>query len=241
MKVLIVGATSAIAQETARCFAAGDGASFLLAGRSAPRLEAVAADLRARGALAVDVWAGDLTSLTAPAEVLQAAGELDVALIAHGSLSDEVRAAADPAYRASEIAVNLTSPAAFAYAAAEHFRAKKAGQIALITSVAGIRGRAKLLWYGSAKAGLIAFSQGLRASLCRDGVAVTELRPGLITTPMSAAIKQGLLSTSAAQAGRLSYHAIKARREIAYIPGYWVIIMTIIRLIPEKIFQRMTF
>lgn len=241
MKILIVGATSAIALETARCFAAGEGASFCLAGRSAERLETVAADLRARGAGGVDVWAGDLTAFTAPAEVLRVAGEVDLVLIAHGSLSDEARGAVDPAYRASEILVNLTSPMAFAYAAAERFRAKKAGQIALITSVAGVRGRARLFFYGSAKAGLIAFSQGLRASLCRDGVIVTELRPGLIATPMTATLKHGLLSTSAARAGRLCHDAIQARRDIAYIPGYWRIIMTIIRLIPEKLFQRMTF
>lgn len=238
MKILIVGATSAIALETARCFAAGERASFLLAGRSAERLETVAADLRARGASEVKTWAGDLT---APDEVLRAAGAVDLVLIAHGSLTDETRAAIDSGYREAEIAVNLTSPMAFGLAAAEMFRRKKAGQIAFITSVAGVRGRAKMLVYGSAKAGLIAFTQGLRASLFRDGVIVTELRPGLIATPMTAAIKHGLLSTSAARAGRLCYCAIKARREVVYIPGYWRIIMTIIRLIPEKVFQRLSF
>ncbi len=238
MKILIVGATSAIAQETARCFAASEHAAFLLAGRSAARLEAVAADQRARGAADVQTWVGELTD---PAAVIAAAGDFDIILIAHGSLSDEPRAAIDPAYRAAEIAINLTSPMAFAYAAAEYFRPKRSGQIALITSVAGVRGRARIFFYGSAKAGLIAFTQGLRASLCRDGVTVTELRPGLIDTPMTAGVTHGLLSTSAGEAGRLCYRAIKARRDVAYIPGYWIVIMTIIRLIPEKIFQRMKF
>ena len=130
---------------------------------------------------------------------------------------------------------------AFAYAAAAEFRARRGGHLALITSVAGVRGRAKIFFYGSAKAGLIAFSQGLRASLVRDGITVTELRPGLIATPMTAHLPSGPLMTSAAQAGRLCHRAIKARQAIAYIPGYWRIIMTIIRLIPEKIFGRMNF
>lgn len=241
MRILIVGATSAIAAETARCFAARDRASFVLAGRSQARLDAVAADLRARGATSVQTWAGELTDPGVPDAVMRAAGDLDLALIAHGSLSDEKRAACDGGYRAGELAINLTSPIAFAYAAAAYFRAKRAGHIAIITSVAGMRGRAKIFFYGSAKAGLITFTQGLRASLSRDGVVVTELRPGLIETPMTAETPPGLLSTTAADAGQRCYQALKQRRLIAYIPGYWRIIMTIIRLIPEAIFQRMTF
>lgn len=241
MKILIVGATSAIAVETARLYAAREHATFFLVGRFAERLETVAADLRSRGAAGVETWAGDLTDPEAPAIVLARAGEIDRILIAHGSLSDEERAARDAAYRASEIAVNVASPLAFAYAAAGQFRARQAGQIVIITSVAGVRGRAKNFFYGSAKASLTVFSQGLRASLCRDGVVVTELRPGLIDTPMTSGMKQGLLSTSAAEAGRLCHAAINARRPVAYIPGYWVIIMTIIRLIPERFFQRMKF
>lgn len=245
MNIVIIGATSAIAQGAARRFAALDKASFLLAGREASRLETVAADLRARGAAAATVWAGDLTDEASPRAVLDRAaalGPIDLVLIAHGSLSDENRAATEPDYRRRELAVNLHSPMAFAYAAAETFRrGGKGGQIALITSVAGERGRAKNFFYGSCKSALIAFSQGLRANLLHERITVTELRPGFIDTPMTAGLRKGLLFTSAEKAGEECYQAIKARRLIAYIPGYWAFIMAIIRLIPERVFQRLRF
>jgi decaprenylphospho-beta-D-erythro-pentofuranosid-2-ulose 2-reductase len=246
MNIVIVGATSAIAKETARLFAFNDKAAFLLVGRFAERLENLAADLRTRGAAKVEIWAGDLLEArNAEAVFAQAAaalGRIDLVFIAQGSLTDEGRAATDGAYRAAQAGINFLSPAAFAYAAAELFRRQGGGgQIAMITSVAGERGRARNFFYGSCKASLIAFSQGLRASLFRDGITVTELRPGGVDTPMTAGMRKGLLFASAPKAGRVCYEAIQARRAVVYVPGYWRIIMAIVRAIPERFFQRMKF
>lgn len=247
MNVLIVGATSAIAQAIAREFARREHARYFLLGRDAGKLAAVAADLRVRGAAQAELWAVELTdpetALAACARAETAlAGPVDLVLIAHGALTDECRAAAEPAYAAEQMRLNLLSPVWFANAAAAYFRAgKRGGGIALITSVAGERGRASNFFYGASKAALSVFLSGLRASLWRDGVAVTELRPGFIDTPMTAHVRKGPLFCSAERAGELCAAAIRARRAVAYIPGFWRWIMLLVRAIPERVFVRLKF
>lgn len=251
MKIVIIGATSGIAQATARSFAARERASFFLVGRDETRLAAVAADLRARGAASATPFAMNLSATEGAADCLVKAehalsGRPDLVLIAHGSLSDEARAAREPGYARDELAINTLSPMAFAYAAAANFRAaaadgERGGHIALITSVAGERGRASNFFYGANKAALIAFCSGLRASLSREGIAVTDLRPGFIATPMTAHVRRSPLFCSAERSGELCAAALRRRAAVAYIPGWWRWIMLAVRGIPERIFQRLRF
>ena len=248
MRFVLVGATSAIAQHAAREWLRGEKepAAFYLLGRNQERLDAVAADLRARGAARAETWAGDLADPAAADGFMARAeaalgGAPDLVLIAHGSLTDEARAAVDPDYLAAEWNVNLLSPARFAAEAARVFRARRDGTLAVITSVAGERGRASNFHYGAAKAGLIAYCSGLRASLARDGVRLVELRPGFIATPMTRHLPAGPLVCPVEKAGRLCARAIRRGTPMAYIPGWWAHIMRPIRWLPEKVFGRMKF
>ena len=241
-RVLIVGATSAIAMETARAYAAY-GARLFLTGRDAARLDGVAADLRVRGAGAVETAVLDVTERRRGAEVMESAwaafGGLDVALLAPGVLPDQAQCQTSADDALAAIDVNFTSVVALLTPLASRFEASRAGCIAVISSVAGDRGRQSNYVYGSAKGGLDRFLEGLRNRLFRAGVAVVTLKPGFVDTPMTAGMRQGPLFASARRAGRAVYRAIERRRDVAYIPWFWRPIMAIIRALPEPVFKRL--
>lgn len=241
-RVLIVGATSAIAAETARVYAAY-GARLFLTGRHAGRLEATAADLRVRGAATVETALLDVTDrercATMVDQAWKAFGGLDIALIGHGVLPDQARSQASAEEAVQAIEVNFLSAVAVLTPLANRFEAEGRGCIAVITSVAGDRGRQSNYVYGASKGGLDRFLEGLRNRLHRSGVAVVTLKPGFVDTPMTAGMKQGLLFVSARRAGRAVHRAIERRRNVAYIPWFWRPIMSIIRALPETVFKRL--
>jgi decaprenylphospho-beta-D-erythro-pentofuranosid-2-ulose 2-reductase len=241
-RVLVVGATSAIAAETARVYAAY-GARLFLTGRDAERLDAVAADLRVRGARAVETAVLDVTDRERCDAVVEAAWAafegLDVALLAHGILPDQSRCQADAAETIEALEVNFVSTAALLTPLANRFESAHRGCIAVITSVAGDRGRQSNYVYGAAKGGLDRFLEGLRNRLFHAGVAVVTLKPGFVDTPMTAGFRQGPLFVSAGRAGRAIHRSIERRRDVAYIPWFWRPIMAIIRTLPEAVFKRL--
>lgn len=242
VRVLIVGATSAIAVETARLYAAR-GARLFLVARHPERLAAVAADLDVRGASAIHTAVLDATDHHRADDVVASAwtafGGLDVALIAHGVLPDQAacEASADEALRA--IDVNFGSVVALLTPLANRFAQVRAGCIAVISSVAGDRGRQSNYVYGSAKGGLDRFLQGLRNRLHRAGVAVVTIKPGFVDTPMTSALPKNALFASARRVGRGVYRAIEARRDVAYLPWFWRPIMLLVRSLPEPVFKRL--
>jgi decaprenylphospho-beta-D-erythro-pentofuranosid-2-ulose 2-reductase len=241
-RVLIVGATSAIANETARVYAA-NGARLFLTGRSLERLSAVADDLRVRGARQVATGILDIRDLAAHPALIDAAfaafGGVDVALIAPGTLPDQARCEASVDVTMEALAVNFTSAVALLTALANRFEAQREGCIAVIGSVAGDRGRGSNYVYGSAKGGLAVYLQGLRNRLHRSGIAVVTLKLGFIDTPMTAHVAKNLLFVDARRAGRAIYRAIEARRGVVYIPWFWRPILSVVRGLPEPLFKRL--
>jgi short-subunit dehydrogenase len=240
--MLIVGATSAIAEATAREFAKQGDALFLV-GRSELRLRAIADDLRVRGASSVSVRVQDLRDLAAVPALLDEAGAalggLDTALIAHGSLSDQKSCEASVDSLLDEFQTNALSYMVLCTHLANRFAAQKHGVIAVISSVAGDRGRQSNYAYGSAKAAVTAFSSGLRQRLQRDGVAVVTIKPGFVDTPMTAAFKKGPLWAAPGTVAKEIASAIIHGKPVIYTPGFWRPIMWIIRSIPETIFRRL--
>jgi short-subunit dehydrogenase len=241
-RVLIVGATSAIAAETARVYAARGARMFLVA-RNPDRLAAVAADLQVRGAAAVETALLDATDYRRCEEVVEAAwgafDGLDVALVAHGILPDQARCQASAAEALRSIDVNFGSAVALLTPLANRFETAGAGCIAVISSVAGDRGRQSNYVYGAAKGGLDRFLQGLRNRLHRAGVAVVTLKPGFVDTPMTADVPKNPLFASPRRVGRAIHRAIEARRNVVYIPWFWRPIMCLIAGLPEPVFKRL--
>ncbi|HET8869345.1 MAG TPA: SDR family oxidoreductase, partial [Aquabacterium sp.] len=195
-KILIVGANSAIAQACARRWVQRGDAVFLAA-RGADALKAQVQDLTVRGAKLIGSRVFDANQLEDHAALMQAAtealGGLDGILIAHGTLTDQARAQSDVAYALSEIATNGTTVISLMSLAAQQFEKQGRGGIAVISSVAGDRGRQSNYVYGSAKALVSAFASGLRQRMHKCGVSVTTIKPGFVDTPMTAAFKKGAL------------------------------------------------
>lgn len=238
-RVLIVGATSAIAAEVARLYA-GRGASLVLTGRNPARLAAVGDDLRVRGAT-VETEVLDMLDHDRHAAVVRQAfsARLDVALLAHGDLPDQERCQVEPGEAARVLQLNLVATVELLTLLAREFEAQRSGTIAVISSVAGDRGRQSNYVYGAAKAGVSVFLQGLRQRLHPAGIRVVTLKPGFVDTPMTAHLPRNPLASSPRRAGRAIYRAIEARRDVAYIPWFWRPVMALIRAMPEALFKRL--
>lgn len=241
-KILIVGATSAIAEATARLFAADGDRLFLLA-RNANRLSAVADDLRVRGAAQVETLTLDLTDTDRHEAVVDEAiarlGGLDTVLVAHGTLPDQQACQASFETTRREFETNLLSVVGILTPIANRFEEAKGGTIAVITSVAGDRGRQSNYVYGAAKGAVSLFLAGLRNRLYPAGVRVITLKPGFVDTPMTAGMPKNALFASPDRVARGIHRAIGKGADVVYLPWFWWIIMTIITSIPEFLFKRL--
>lgn len=241
-KILIIGATSAQAQATARLFAA-DGARLFLAGRNPQKLGDVAVDLKARGAASVDSMITDLNDFSRHQELIDAADAsldgLEAALIAHGSLGDQAAGQADFAVAEQELKTNLLSAISLLTILANLLEARGGGCLAVISSVAGDRGRQSNYIYGTAKGGLSIFLSGLRNRLQRSGVHVLTIKPGFVDSPMTAAFEKGFLWAKPEAIAQTIHSAMLKGKDVVYAPGFWRLIMFIIRALPEWLFKRL--
>lgn len=240
--VLIIGATSAIAEATARLLAERGHALYLVA-RDAEHLKTVASDLATRGAARVEQANLDVTDLDAIQPVLQAAfrafESIDVALIAHGSGSDEHACLTDPGTLRREFDINATATISMMAWLAGRLRQQGHGTLAVISSVAGDRGRRGNMLYGAAKAAVNAYASGLRQRLAKTKVRVLTIKPGWVDTPMTAGMhKNGLFATTD-RVARDIVHAIDKRRNVIYTPWYWRPIMSLLRHIPERLWRHL--
>jgi decaprenylphospho-beta-D-erythro-pentofuranosid-2-ulose 2-reductase len=240
-KVLIIGATSAIAESVARLYAARSAALFLV-GRNAARLDAIAADLRVRGAHQVATCSLDVNDIASHAGMLDSAwaahGGIDTVLIAHGTLPDQAACDASVDVALREFATNGTSTIALCTALA--LRLAPGSNLAVISSVAGDRGRASNYLYGSAKAAVTAFLSGQGQRLRKQGINILNIKPGFVDTPMTQAFKKGALWASADKVAQGIVRASDRRRAVAYLPGFWWAIMMVIKNIPEFVFRRIS-
>jgi decaprenylphospho-beta-D-erythro-pentofuranosid-2-ulose 2-reductase len=236
VKVVVLGATSAIAQAAARIWAER-GAELFLVARDPQKLAAVADDLRTRGGQ-VETLVQDLNE--DQAGLIERAGAADVMLLAQGILGDPQRRDTDPDYAELILRTNLIAPARLLTLLAP--RLQRGACIAALSSVAGDRGRAKVGIYGASKAGLDAFLSALRQRLQPAGVRVLTLKPGFVDTPMTAALPKTPLFATAAQIGSGIVRAVDAGRDgVVYLPWWWRFIMLVVKALPERVFKRLSF
>lgn len=242
-RILVLGATSAIAQAYARRRAA-DGAAFVLAGRREDRLCAVAADLMACGAAAAEPFVTDLAAIAGIEESVRALrmrfGDPDEALIAYGVLGEQAVAEHDLSAARGLFDINLTSPALWSLALLRERLADAPFTLVAIGSVAGDRGRASNFVYGATKAGLERFLEGLAQKYDGTPVRIITIKPGFVDTPMTAAIEtRGPLWATPDQIAADIHRAVAKGKRVVYTPWFWWAIMTIIRHLPWFLFKRL--
>lgn len=241
-RVVIVGATSAIAKEYARLIVSSE-TSYVLFGRDLSKLQDLEKDLKVRGAKNVYARQFDASNpATAKLDINSAKamlGRIDEALIAHGVLPDQADCEVSYESAAKSFAVNLLSPIAYVTALLEEFNSMGSGSIAVITSVAGDRGRKSNFVYGAAKASLSTYLAGLRHKYGRNrSIHILDIKPGFVDTPMTSHLKRGPLFASPERVARDILNAVKNRRGVVYTPWFWRWIMFIIRHVPESIFNK---
>lgn len=243
--ILIIGATSGIAEAVARQYATRGNRLFLVA-RNADKLKVVAVDLVARGAGAAQTFVMDANDAALLPAMIAAAWraypQIDVALVAHGTLPEQSRCETDTEYAVREFRTNAESVIACLTGLAQRFEKQGTGVIAVIGSVAGDRGRASNYLYGAAKAAVNTFASGLRVRMGRCGVQVLTIKPGFVDTPMTRGLPlpQALVVSADKVAGDI-VRAVEKKRDVLYTPWFWRYIMLIIIHLPGFIFRRMKF
>ncbi|GAC1426272.1 MAG: SDR family oxidoreductase [Acidobacteriaceae bacterium] len=241
-KILVLGATSGIAEATCRIWAA-EGAQLFLVARNAEKLAAVAADLKARGASYVGTAVADLDDTERHAELLAHAVNsltgMDIAFMAHGILGDQPRAEQDFNHAAQILHTNFVAPVSLLTWLANFCVQRRAGVLAVLSSVAGDRGRKSNYLYGSSKAGLSAFLAGLRNRIDREGVTVMTIKPGPVKTAMTAGMKGSEKFADVNKVAATIVKAIDKKVDTLYVPFQWGPIMFIIRHLPESRFKKL--
>lgn len=243
-RIVVVGATSAIAEHCCRLWVEREPVDLVLVARNVAHAERIAADLRARGRDAeVRVETLDFLSTEEIAAAVArwvSAGPLDRVLIAHGVLSDQ-QACQDDVVRAREaLEVNGVSPVIFAEAFAGHMGKAGRGTLGLAGSVAGDRGRRVNYTYGASKALLDRYAQGLQHRFAGTDIKVVLIKPGPTDTPMTAHFKAaGRRLASAESVARGTVQAMDRGTAVVYLPRKWQLIMFVVRNLPDFIFNRL--
>lgn len=242
-KIVIIGATSAIAKAVARLYATKNMELFLVA-RNQELLNSMQKDLKVRGAIGVSTQCLDVNDFAAHAKVVEqifkTLGQVDLVLMAHGTLPDQKNCQQDIKKMLQEFNTNAISTTSLLSLFANKLEAQKSGVVAVITSVAGIRGRQSNYIYGAAKAMVSIFLQGLRNRLHASNITVMDIKPGFVDTPMTANFDKGMLWAEPKEVAKSIVKAIEKKKDTLYTPSFWQLIMAIIKKIPEPIFKRLS-
>lgn len=240
--ILIIGANSAIAKATARLYAEQKNALYLLA-RDPEQLSLQKADLVLRGASSVEYAAFDAADFTSHetivATALAALGHFDIVLVSHGSLPDQALCERDFNATLETFNVNALSVISLLNYVIKPMQERRDGCIAVVTSVAGDRGRQSNFIYGAAKAMVSTYLQGLRGRLFSHNVTVVDIKPGFVDSPMTAHLPKGALWAQPEQIAQRIVRGIAKKRGTVYAPGFWRPIMFIVCSVPEFIFKRL--
>ncbi|BBB02245.1 putative short chain dehydrogenase [Actinacidiphila reveromycinica] len=238
--LLVLGGSSDIGRAVARWLVARRTRRVHLAGRASDRLREAAAELTGLGA-EVTVVPFDAARPETHEEALGkvfAEGDVDCVLMAFGVLGDQERDEADPAAASRVAQVNFTGAVSAGLVCGNALRAQGHGSLVVLSSVAGERARRSNFIYGSSKAGLDAFAQGLGDALHGYGVHVMVVRPGFVRTRMTAGMKEAPLATTAEAVAEAVVAGLRRRSETVWVPGALRLVMSGMRHLPRPLFRR---
>lgn len=243
-KIVIVGATSVIAEQCARQWLEASDAEMVLLGRDLGRVKRVADDLSVRfpnsKIRSMRANFQEPAEINAIAHEIVAQGEIDLVLIAHGDLSDQMKCQENLELCRDTLYINGVSPVLYAEAFANLMERTNTGTIVLISSVAGDRGRKSNYVYGSAKSLISNYAQGLQHRFSASKVKVILVKPGPTDTPMTAHLKnRGVKLASASSVAREIVIGAEKGKLCIYTPKKWWLIMTVLRHLPARLFNRL--
>lgn len=241
--VLLLGGTSEIGLAIASELARPRGATVVLAGRDGDGLKAAAVELEAAGAGRVETVAFDAADTAGHdqvmAETARLAGrDIDVVVVAFGLLGDQ---AADEAGGTGAVEVattNYVGAVSVGLAAARLLQRQGHGAIVALSSVAGERVRRANFIYGSSKAGMDGFFQGLGDSLAGRGVRVLVVRPGFVRGRMTAGMDEAPMATTPAAVAAATVKALQAGKELVWVPAQLRPVFAVFRHLPRPLWRR---
>ncbi len=240
--VLVLGGGSDIALATVKELAKERTRTVILAGRDTAKLEPVAERLRSAGVTTVDLVAFDASRPDTHEAIIDQVWadhpDLDVVLLAFGVLGDQAEFDADPKGAADAAITNYAGGVSSSLAVAKHLKAQGHGTLAVITSVAGERARADNFVYGSTKAGLDAFAQGLGDSLAGTGASVMVVRPGFVRTAMTEGMEDGPMATTADAVAADIVAGLRKGSHTVWSPAKLRFVFAILRHLPRPLWRK---
>lgn len=241
--VIIFGATSTLASKTAERYAS-DGDSLTLVARNQSRLDELRAHLTVLGANNVKSMIHDFSHLEGIESLISEVSngtQIDIAIIAHGTLTDQSKSEQDLHYLEQEFNVNALSVIKLCAALANTMEQQKSGTLAVFGSVAGDRGRPSNYSYGATKSAIESFCSGLRCRLFQSNVNLLLIKPGIILTAMTEDLDnlpEKLVAKPEVVANDV-YEAIRKGKSVLYTPFFWQFIMLVIKFVPNFIFKKL--
>ena len=245
MKAVLLGATKGIGRALARQMAARGDALFLL-GRDLEDLERSARDLEVRGAKGkVGVAHCDLGDPTGFAGALEAADQalasFDTVVVSGALFATQEKLESDPAFLAQLLTANFTGTILFCEAVRKRLLARGGGTLCVFSSVAGERGRKTGILYGSSKAGLSAYLEGLDHKFRAQGLKTVCVKPGFVKTSMTEGLKPPPFAGEADDVARIALDAIDRGTPVVCAPRIWGLVMLVIRMLPRFVMRRVGF
>ncbi|ABK15845.1 SDR family oxidoreductase [Syntrophobacter fumaroxidans] len=241
MFVLILGANSDIARAIADKFAREEGAHLCLASRDTDELERLAKDIEVRHRTRVQIARFDALQFASHRLFYESLDpKPDTVVVAFGYLGNQSRAQAEFDEARKIVETNFLGCVSILEIIAEDFEARGRGTILAISSVAGERGRQSNYMYGSAKSALTTYLSGLRNRLYRRNVRVITVLPGFVRSKMTDGLRfPKMLSAVPEETADDVFRAFKSGADEVYTKWFWKWIMTVIRMLPERIFKRL--
>lgn len=240
--VLVLGGSSEIARATILALPRHRLNRVILAGRPSPELTQAAEALTSAGVQGVETVDFDAANTDSHERIINTlfdAGDIDVALLAFGVLGDQMQAEADPSHAVHLATVNYTGAVSTGLHVARRMRAQGHGSIVVMSSVAGDRARRSNYVYGSSKAGLDAFAQGLGDALAGSGVHVMVVRPGMVRTRMSAGLPEAPMTTNAEDVAAAIVAGLRKGKHTIYAPAPLRFLMTAVKAVPRPVFRKL--
>lgn len=242
-KILIIGANSTIAKDCSKIWAESKSCFYLVA-RNKKDLKKISINLFKIGAKKVYQFSTDLNNFSKHEHIINSAikvlGKIDIVLIAHGLLSNQKKCESDLSETLRSIKTNALSTINLLTLLSNYFEKKKYGKIIVLSSVAGDRGRSSNYVYGSSKALLSTFVEGMQQRLYKSKVLLIHFKLGFVDTNMTRKIKKNFLWSSSRYVSKKITQSINKNKLEIYTPFFWKYIMLIIKFIPNFIYKKLS-